>query len=79
MRDILENKYFEIYSLISIFLDDVTLIWIVLETNQKEAFDVNTIFRLAPQLLCIRAVIETQAFLLISCSELHHDQLQTLW
>lgn len=34
----------------------------------------NMIFRLAPRVLCIRAVIETQAFLLISCSELHCDQ-----
>lgn len=37
------------------------------------------IFGLGSQLLCTRAVIETQAFLLIRCSELHHDHQQTLW
>lgn len=76
MRDMLENKYFEICTLdIYIFgwcNSDFVCAW----NKSERGFDVNVIFRLAPRLLCIRAVTETQALLLIGCSELHRDQQQ---
>lgn len=41
--------------------------------KSDRGFDVKAIFGLAPRLLCAGAVIETQAFLLIGCSELHQN------
>lgn len=41
--------------------------------KSDRGFDVKAIFGLAPRLLCTGAVIETQAFLLVGCSELHQN------
>lgn len=66
--NILRYIFLDIY-IFGICLKTKKLVQIVLETNRRERFFVvNAIFQTAPRVLCIRAVIETQAFSLISCS-----------
>lgn len=76
--EILENKYFEIYTQISIFLDDVILTWVVLEMSQRRLrceHDFEDLLHgcFAPEQFFFLFLF-LFVFLLISCSELHRDQ-----